>query len=335
MMNMLRETVHMLGEKKLLSRLRKYVREEGRIVRAISEDCVVLDYGNNNYQLITVDVMVDGEHFRREWMNPFSLGRKAVNVNVSDISAMGGRAQFFLISLGLPRDTPAAYVDEMYRGIDSACQESSLMLAGGNVTAASVLFVDIVMIGEVQKDRLLLRSGARPGDPIFVTGHLGAAACGLSLLDAGQRLDSVSEEWARVAIQSQLDPPVLQNVANWLAATGMLSSMIDLSDGLASDLPEICRESGVGAEIDAPRIPRHECPESAGMNALALALSGGEDYHLLFTVSQSRHKDFLQCIREVGLTVFEIGTILPSEDGISIIDESGNRNPLGPGFQHF
>lgn len=335
MMNMLRETVQTLGEKNLLSRLRKYVKEGGRIVRAISEDCAVLDHGGGNYQLITVDVMVDGEHFRREWMDAFSLGRKAVNVNVSDISAMGGRAQFFLISLGVPRDTPAAYIDEMYRGVDSACHESNLHLAGGNVTAASVLFVDIVMIGEVAKERLLLRSTAKPGDLIFVTGRLGGAACGLSLLDAGRRLDSVTEDWARAAIQSQLDPPVLQNVAGWLAASGMLTSMIDLSDGLASDLPEICRESNVGAEIEALRIPRHECPESAGMNGLELALRGGEDYHLLFTVSRARHKDFLQRTREEGLTVFEIGTILPKEDGICIVDQSGIRNPLGPGFQHF
>lgn len=335
MMSMLRETVHTLGEKALLARLRKYVREQGRVVRAISEDCAVLDNGGGTYQLLTVDVLVDGEHFRREWMNAFYLGRKAVNVNVSDISAMGGRAQLFLISLGLPRETPAVYVDEIYRGVDSASQESNILMAGGNVSASSVLFIDITMIGEVAKDCVLMRSGARVGDAIFVTGKLGGAACGLSLLESGRRLDSSPETWAREAIQCQLDPPVLQSVATWLAQTRMLTSMMDLSDGLAGDLPEICRESNVGALIHAARIPIADCLQHTNGNAVEVALRGGEDYHLLFTVPGAQKHDLVQRSHAVGLTIYEVGEIVPAAEGIHMIDISGKRESLQPGFEHF
>lgn len=332
----MKENVGALGEKALLLRLRKYVSEGGCIVRAYSEDCAVVDPGAGRLQLMTMDVLVDGQHFRQEWMPPFYLGRKAVNVNVSDISAMGGRALFFLVSLGLPPETAIEFVDETYRGIESAAKGSGLVLAGGNVSASPVLFIDITMVGEVDRNRILLRNGARAGDALFVTGPLGASACGLTLLESGLRIDSTLEDWEREAILSQLDPPVLQDVAAWLSACGTVTSMMDLSDGLASDLPELCRESSAGALLYADRIPvAAGAGKTAKPGPLQLALTGGEDYHLLFTVSGARLAEFHRMSGDAGMSFFEIGAIVPAHEGILLQDQAGNKTRIGPGFQHF
>ncbi|HSP07873.1 MAG TPA: thiamine-phosphate kinase [Acidobacteriota bacterium] len=333
---MVPEKVGDLGEKALLQRLRRYVSEGGSIVRAFSEDCAVTDNGSDRYLLLTVDVMVDGKHFRQEWMPPFHLGRKAVNVNLSDISAMGGSARFFLVSLGLPAETGVGFVEETYEGIESAARESGLALAGGNVSESPVFFIDITMIGDVEKNRALFRNGACEGDAIFVTGSLGASACGLKLLESGRRLDDVADSWMRDAILAHFDPPVLQKAAAWLASTGCVTSMMDLSDGLAADLPEICRESRVGAVILTDRIPVAKCVgKLMGADPLQLALTGGEDYHLLFTVAVKRREEFLQRAAENGTVFHEIGVTAPAGQGILVQDAAGGRRPLGPGFQHF
>ena len=332
----MQENVGTVGEKALLRRLRKYVGGEGRVLRAFSEDCAVVDAGAGRLQLMTTDVMVDGLHFRREWMPPFHLGRKAVNVNVSDISAMGGRALFFLVSLGLPPETATAFVDETYRGIESAMKDSTLVLAGGNLSASPVFFIDITMVGEVDRDRVLMRNGAGAGDALFVTGPLGGAACGLALLESGLRIDSTLEEWEREGILAQLDPPVLQNSAAWLSASGLVTSMMDLSDGLAADLPELCRESGVGALLQAARIPvARSAGKLARQDPLRLALTGGEDYHLLFTVSGEGLPEFHRRSGDAGIDFHEVGVIVPAADGIFLQNEAGEKTPLGPGFQHF
>jgi thiamine-monophosphate kinase len=303
------------------------------VIRSFSEDCAVVDAGDGRCQLLTVDVMVDGRHFRLAWMPAYYLGRKAVHVNVSDISAMGGRAAFFLVSLGLPPATPASFVDEMYRGIDSAAKESGLILAGGNVSASPVLFIDITMIGEVRSDRIVLRNGAHEGDAIFVTGPLGASAAGLRLLETGVTLETAPDGLSREAVRIHLDPPNLQKAALWLADSGCVTAMMDLSDGLSSDLPEICHESRVGARIDVRKLPVAAAAQASN-DALELALRGGEDYHLLFTVARDRVNDFAAAAADAGHTFFQIGIITAESDGLHLCDETGNH-PWTTGFEHF
>lgn len=336
-------TLSEIGEKKLLQRLKPFISAGGRYVRLFSEDCAVIDTGAPAYQLITIDTLVEGVHFRREYVPPEFLGRKLYRINASDIAAMGGKPLYFLVTAGMPDDTPVSFLEDVYHSMTGAAREHSVDLIGGNVTSSPVLFFDCVLIGEVDRELVLLRNGAREGDTIFVTGPLGASSEGLQILVDGQRLtdawgNDAQSAAARAAILAHLDPPDLLNLARKLAGLKMLSSMIDLSDGLASDLAEICRESNVGAIVDATQIPvagpvifwetrRQKDP-------LQLAISGGEDYHLLFTVRRDSLPSFLEHARSEQLNVIQIGQIVEAGKGIHLLRD-GRTIPMGQSFEHF
>jgi thiamine-monophosphate kinase len=297
-------TIKDIGEKKLLQKLKSYLGNSPSIVRVFSEDCAVLRTASGDFQLFTTDVLVENIHFRLEYADAQNIGRKAVLVNLSDISAMGGAPSFFMVSAGFPEKTPLQFVEQLYEGMNSV----GIPCIGGNVSQSPVLFLDIFMSGEVAADEALFRNTAKPGDKIFVSSPLGASAAGLRSLQAGYRL---ADPDFHSAIQAHLEPPDHNALARKLASWKLLSSMIDLSDGLASDLHEICRESSTGARIQLDQIPI-----AKSVTALAskmkwdpkeLALYGGEDYHLLFTV--------------------------PAE--IQTVDSKGVLIPLKEGFQHF
>ena len=318
-----------IGEKNLLQMLKKYIGDSPRIVRAFSEDCAVLDNGGDRYQLITVDSQIEGIHFRSDYATDRQIGSKALKVNISDISAMGGKPLFFLVSIGAPSDTQAERIEQMYQGFESAARNLEILLIGGNVSESPTLFLDIVMIGEVRKDEVVFRNGAKPGDSIFVTGPLGGSAAGLRFLKDGAVPDA-ADAAVRNSIDTHLNPPCLAPIAQTIASWKLLTSMIDLSDGLGSDLAEICRESRVGAVIDADRIPISDSAKLLA-DSMRLALHGGEDYHLLFTVSQ-REKFQTRAAAE-GLNFFEIGTIT-KEAGI-YLSSNGVKTEIGPGYEHY
>ena len=342
------ENLSQIGEKHLLQTVRKYLRTDHEIVRVFSEDCAVIDFDKTFFQLFTVDCLVENVHFRREYMPGALLGRKAIKVNLSDISAMGGTPEFFLVSLGAPSNTPVQFIEDVYQGMSEPAKQFGARMIGGNVTSSPHLFLDITMIGKVKKKSLVRRDGAKRGDSIFVTGLLGAAAEGLNLLREGFRLIGnglIFPEGQRdsrhvmEAIQIHLDPPCDASLGPQLAATQMLTSMIDLSDGVASDLSEIARESRVGARVDLHNIPVAPSvlywERKRNRDPRILALFGGEDYHLLFTVSKPLREDFLSRMNKEKIEVFEIGQIVPRTQGVFAIDQEGNSFPLDHGFQHF
>jgi thiamine-monophosphate kinase len=323
-------TIKEIGEKELLQKLRSYLGDSPSIVRVFSEDCAVLGTNSGRYQLFTTDSLVENVHFRLDYAEPNAIGRKAILVNLSDISAMGGTPSFFMVSAGLPENTSMQFIEQLYEGMNSA----GIPCVGGNVSQSEVLFLDIFMSGEVAVEEALFRNTAESGDAIFVSSPLGASAAGLQSLKAGHNLKNPD---FGDAIQAHLEPPNHNALARKLASLRLLSSMIDLSDGLGSDLAELCRESDTGARIQLDRIPVAKCVTELASkmkwNPIELALYGGEDYHLLFTVPSKNSMEFAR--QTADLKLYEIGVMTDQADGIYAVDSNGARIPLKEGFQHF
>jgi thiamine-monophosphate kinase len=332
----MKKTVSDLGEKTLLKRLSRHLGRGSKIIRTFSEDCAVIDAGGPNYLLYTVDAFVEGIHWKREYAPAYLVGRKALAVNVSDISAMGGRPLYYLLSLMTPPETEVSWIDELYRGLNSVSRETGVKLIGGNVACSDRFVVDLFVAGEVRKRRAVFRNGAQCGDVIFVSGELGASAAGLQLLQADYRVNTGSRD-VKAAIKAHLDPPLRHDLAQKIGP--WVTSMIDLSDGLAADLHEICRESHVGAVILSDKIPVAKSVLSVlsktGKAPLSLALGGGEDYELLFTVSRDRCPVFLKKLNREMCRVYEVGTIVEKARGIMLMDASGAAEPLHGGYEHF
>ena len=330
-------TIKDIGEKKLLKKLQSYLGNSPSIVRVFSEDCAVLRSAPGAYQLFTTDALVENVHFRLEYADARSIGRKAVLVNLSDISAMGGTPSFFMLSAGFQENTSIEFVEQLYEGMTSVSNEAGIAFVGGNVSQSPVLFLDIFMGGEVASDQALFRNGAKAGDSIFVSSPLGASDAGLKCLQAGHRLEKSELPAVRDAIQAHLEPPNHNALARKLASWKLLSSMIDLSDGLGSDLAEICRESGTGARIELNRVPiAKTVTELASVmkwDPQELALYGGEDYHLLFTVPHKNMSEFAQ--RTADLKLYEIGVMTDSAEEIRAVNSKGELVQLKQGFEHF
>ena len=334
-----------LGEFGLIARLRERLAAKASVpglVLGLGDDAAALRLSPEKLALFTCDALVEGVHFRREWMSPEQLGWKALAQNVSDIAAMGGEPRFALVTAALPSALPVEFVDHLYTGLERAGQEYGVELAGGDtVGTPGPVMISIALLGEVAPGRLLRRAGARPGDAILITGEVGAAAAGLALLEAGHRPDSASlEAELKAAISAHLEPRARLREGQLLAEAGLLSAMIDLSDGIADDLARICEENRVGARVQTPQLPIaagcRRAAEVLGKDPLEFALCGGEDYELLFTCPQERLADLLSSFREKSETpVNVIGEIMQAEQGIARIDASGQTRPLRGGFRHF
>jgi thiamine-monophosphate kinase len=334
-----------LGESGLIARLKTILPTASPdLLIGIGDDCAAIKLDDNRLLLATCDIQVEGEHFHRYYFTPYQIGRRALAVNLSDIAAMGGKPTFVFISLGLPPDLPTEDFDDLQRGIADIANEFGVIVAGGNLSRSPAgLIVDIFLLGETTSDRLLTRSGARPGDRVFVTGHLGASIAGLRLLQAIHANPDKSELAPRssqlVTAHTQPTPRIAAGQA--IAASGWATAMIDISDGLAADLGHLCEQSGVGAEIRQTSLPiPPELPEVAaawGVSPLDLALYGGEDYELLFILKPDTSDAVIAAINEsAGVTITEIGRILPKEDGCRLLSDSVARIPLPPrGWDHF
>lgn len=325
-----------IGEFGLIARLREGCLHAGGVVRGIGDDAAVLEFTPGTLVLATCDMLVEGRHFLRGRMSPYQLGRKALAVNLSDIAAMAGTPRHALVSIGLPADLTVEYVEELYRGMKDLAAEAAVNIVGGDTVAAPVLTLDLAVLGEVPPGRLVLRSGARPGDLLLVTGELGASAAGLELLLSPTA--EVPEEIARPLLTSHLEPR--PRLAEGRLLGGLATAMIDISDGLASEVHHLCAESDVGAVIWADRIPigraTREAARLLDRDPLEWALYGGEDYELLFAVPPERAGEAATGIGEAGGTAAVIGEFLPREEGVHLLDRCGRKTPLRPaGFDHF
>jgi thiamine-monophosphate kinase len=341
-------TLGEIGEKGLLRHLQGRIPSAPGVVVGLGDDAAAVETAP--FSLVTTDSLVEGVHFLRDAAPPRLLGRKALAVNLSDIGAMGGIARYATVSLCLPPDLALGWVDSLYDGLLERAAEAGVALVGGNVTRGrGSIVVDVTLIGDA--GRLLLRSGARPGDRVVVTGTLGAAAAGVRLLAQGARLDEEGElvatgVWTEssapavaACLRAQLDPRPPLALARSIAERGLARAGMDLSDGLSLDLVEICSRSGTGAVIDAHALPLD--PRAAGLErarggeALALALHGGEDYQLLLAVAPEDMGELSELARVWGVTVTAVGEFVEGEPVVWLRDGAEERPLVPGGHDHF
>ena len=318
------------GELSLLEILRKRFGSRPRgVLVGIGDDAAVISAGKNI--LLTTDMMVEGVHFDLSWTTPFQLGFKLVSVNISDIYAMGGIPQYVLLNFSAHRNCSREFFDQFFDGIEEALKTYGVILIGGDISSAERIMLSLTAVGT--GGNVLKRKGARVGDRIYVTGNLGDSACGLAMLrrirrtidftKRGRRGLPVTWDVAAPLLRRHL-MPLARNPKRILHAA---TAMIDISDGLIIDLSRLCTESGVGARIQLSHIPvSKEMKATAAcleISARDLALSGGEDYELLFTApAKAKVKAF--CIGEI------------TRAGISVVDDNGKRIKVSArGYQHF
>jgi thiamine-monophosphate kinase len=326
-----------LPEKALIAQIRRMANSGKRarsaknstqnLITGIGDDCAVLRITPGRELLVTTDFSLEGIHFRRDWHPAESVGHRCLARGLSDIAAMGGDPVAAFLSLALPRDVPQAWVRSFIRGWMTLAKKYDVPLAGGDTAQSpNKILADIIVIGSAPKGKAVLRSGARAGDRIFVSGELGGSAATIAKMQANPKQKLNPRDYPR-----HFYPEPRIKLGRILREKNLVSAMIDLSDGLSTDLAHICEESGVGAKIASALIPRARVGKPAREVAHDLALHGGEDYELLFTVPQGKRVP----ARIAGVTLTEIGAITRSQK-ILLQDENGvTRRLPAKGWEHF
>ena len=326
-----------LGEFGLIERIAALAGTAAGVELGIGDDTAVLDTGGPRLLLATIDSQIEGRHFLRERIDAYQLGRRSAAINLSDIGAMGGAPRWALVSLALPGDLDVSWVDDLYRGLGEELARGQAAVVGGNISGAEHIVVDLVLLGDVERGRVLRRSGAQPGDTILVTGHLGASAAGRFALDAG--LDPADPD-AAVAIAAHLTPTPRLREGGIIAACGGATAMLDVSDGLGGDLGHILDASGVGAVVDLTRLPiappTHRLAARLGLDPLRLAVAGGEDYELLFTAPPDAVERLRRAVTSAtGVAVTPIGHITPAADGRWYLQGTSRLPATAAGWDHY
>lgn len=304
------------------------------VVQGIGDDVAVVEMGEKAL-LITTDILIEDIHFERSWTDPFRLGKKALAVNLSDIAAMGGIPKYFLISLGLPKTLPFSFVSLFYRGLKEMARRFRVDLVGGDTSLSQKIIINICLIGEGKKGDLLFRNGAKVGDDLYVSGTLGDAALGLKILQ-----DKGAKRKSKGLIDKHLSPNPRIELGQALARKQIVSAMIDVSDGLLSDTRHIIEESKVGARIWENCIPLSSLyrrwVRTYSKDPYRIALSGGEDYELLFTASPKRKAGILSLARSLNVPITRVGEILPEKERFHVIRKEGEKiSSHRLGFDHF
>lgn len=313
-----------LPEKALIAQIRRQ-RRSGAVVTGIGDDCAVLRVPPGHETLVTTDFSLEGVHFRQRWHPPEVVGRRCLTRGLSDIAAMGGEPLAVFLSLALPRKLPQTWVDRFMKGLMTLAGEFKVPLAGGDTASSPAgILADIIVIGSVPKGKAILRSGAKAGNRIYVTGELGGASAALKELFAGHKVRP--RDFPR-----HFHPVPRVAVGRFLQAKRLATAMIDLSDGLSTDLGHVCDESGVGAEIFAPALPRATVGKRRNDVELRHALHGGDDYELLFTSPQNK----VVPSRIAGVPVTLIGHVTRKKS-VFLMKENGVGVELKPqGWEHF
>jgi thiamine-monophosphate kinase len=334
------ETLRSVGENRTVSRFRELATAAltPSVVLGPGDDAAAVRTQHGRVLLLTCDMMVEQVHFRRDWATPEQIGWKAMAQNISDIAAMGGEPAAAVASLAAPSNLPSDVPERIARGLIAAASEYGAALVGGDLVGSpGPIVVDVSLTGWVEEELMLRRRGARPGDVVLVTGTLGASAAGLAVLQQGVQ-DDGSPEIAR-ALQAHHAPRPRVAEARAIARSRLATAMMDLSDGLADDLPRLCAESAVGARIRCDRIPVDPAcralASGIGNTALEMATAGGEDYELLLTCPPGAVEQLAAAVSaRTGALLVTIGEIT-EEPSVIFLDERGR--PISPGrsFDHF
>lgn len=330
-----------MGEFALIQHLTRNMRAyDSTVVLGIGDDAAAIRITDRKYILLTCDMLVDGSHFWRERITPEQLGHKALAVNLSDIAAMGGIPRYALISAGWPADLELEYAEGIYQGMAALAAAHGVFIIGGDTVSAPQLILDVTVMGEME-EKPVSRRGAKIGHVFAVTGSTGASAAGLALLHKGTCCEYNFPESSRQALlKSHFLPQPRVKEGAILLKTGRPSAMIDISDGLASEVHHICEGSGVGAQIYLSLLPVHEDVKRAGdllgEDYLNWVLYGGEDYELLVTLSEDDALAVQKELRQFGVDFSIIGKVVDQKNGVKLFLEEGKAiNLAKKGYDHF
>ncbi len=328
--------ISQIGEFGLIQRIRSSLGalQQGAVV-GIGDDTAVIEESSGDSLLFTSDTLVEDIHFKWDYTSFWQLGWKALAVNISDIAAMGGNPTYCLVSLGLCKDKEVCSLDELYGGLKEIASLNKVGIIGGDLVHSSVFFITISLLGKVKREEIILRSGAKKGDLIYVTGELGTSAAGLACLEESSF--PIGQSVKEPLIERHLKPFPRLREGQEIARKGMASAMIDVSDGLASDLTRLAMESDKGAVIWEEELPVALCSRTLSKILrepfLKWVLYGGEDYELLFTVPADRRR---LVEKDLDFPCSLIGKVVDKREGISIVNQKGTRTRIERGgYDHF
>lgn len=334
-----------IHEFRLIEQLRRdFGRTGSGVVRGIGDDAAVIAPPRNRQLVLTTDLLVEGVHFDLQTASLKEIGYKAAIANLSDIAAMGARPEYALVSIALPAAWTTTNVMRLYAGIMEACRPYRVALIGGDTSSSPHrLFLSLTVTGSVPAGGALLRSGARVGDLLYVSGTLGDSLAGLALLTRTSRRDAarpLPSSHRRFLINRHRRPVAHPRLGQVLSSDRLASAAIDLSDGLSGDLHHLCEQSRVGAEIIASALPISPAlrayARTSRSDAVTLALQGGEDYELLFTVPPAKQRALQRVARRTGRRLTCIGVIRSKQFGVLVRDERGRLRRLPvTSYTHF
>ena len=328
-----------LAERALIQRIRESTPPTAGVTVGIGDDCAVLEPTSGHRLLATTDLLLEDIHFRRRYTEPADVGWKSMAVNLSDVAAMGGRPRWALVALACAHATTLDEVEAFYEGARDLASRHGVTIVGGDTTASPAgWLVNVTLLGEAVSP--LLRSGARSGDVIAVTGSLGRSAAGLAVLERASVPAGLDSAALADVTSAHLRPVPRVAEGQWLGSAGGVSAMIDLSDGLATDLGHIAEESGVRCRVDLERVPvsptTREIARALGSDVRAWSTGGGEDYELLLTCDAGTfHRLSDGLARATGTRLHAIGSVIGPGSGVSFVDARGDIVAVAAGFEHF
>jgi thiamine-monophosphate kinase len=331
-----------LSERNLIEYIRKKsaLSSFHGLIKGIGDDCAVLGKPATGSWLVSTDMLVDGVHFNRNWHPPRLLGRKTIAVNLSDIAAMGGIPRFFLLAVSLPSGLSPDWLFQWLEGVSEILAEYDCALIGGDTVQGNELNITVTVIGEQHPAGVIYRTGAKVGDTVYVSGHLGSSAAGLSILKKTAGNQELIENAWKILIDAQLNPTPQIQLGQSLCASGCVTAMQDISDGLATDLSHICIESGVGAALHEHRLPYlpilDQVCKNLKLHKLDCLLRGGEDYQLVFTVRQGSEENLEDSLRQSGRhVVYPVGKIEKGQGVFLEATSDGRRREITfQGYEH-
>jgi len=337
-MTLVADTVADFSEAELIARIQERLPPPPAwMVVGIGDDAAVVEPERNRLEVLSVDALVEGVHFDRAFTPPAAVGHRALAVNLSDLAAMGAAPRLALLSLALPAAFPIADFDQMVSGLTALAARHRVHLAGGNLTRSpGPLVIDVTVVGTVKRRQALTRGGSRPGDELWVTGTIGAAAAGLQMLREGAKSSSVPSV-VEHCIQRYLYPEPRLRIGSLLARNRAATACMDLSDGFADGVHQIAGASGVGAIIDAGALPiapgAREWFEKHGTDPVVAAATGGDDYELLFAVRPREGGRFAAALRHRDATLTCVGRC--TADRAVVLRRDNGDHPLPRGYAHF
>lgn len=325
-----------MGEFKFIEHITKsFSKSNKNTIKDIGDDAAVIKISSNKYQLISTDMLIEGVHFDLSYVPLKHLGYKSVAVNASDICAMNGSPKQITVSIAVSNRFSVESIEELYAGIQIACEKYNIDLVGGDTTSSTTgLIISVSIIGEVKKEEVTYRSGAKINDLVVVTGDLGAAYLGLQILKREKEIFLSNPEVQPdlqgndYALQRQLKPEARVDLISVLKKLKIIpTSMIDISDGLTSEILHLSKNSDIGITIYEDKIPvdytTMNLAENLNLNPIFCALNGGEDYELLFTISQGHYEKLK---KDVDFTI--IGHVTNKSEGNNFIDKQGSVHPI-------